>query len=202
LPEAPPHDEGHDGPAAPRPVVPPPGLPGLPRGTTVVPPLVRVHFDGACQPAHGGGVATFGFTVEGDLVGEEKGLAVAPWSPRATNNVAEYVAAVRALEWLRSRGFAGTVILLGDSQLIIRQMRGEYAVRTEHLRPYHEHLQALARGFAHVDFQWVPREENRRADALSKEALAEANATAGRLRRSSPAPRWPGASEDDADPDP
>lgn len=144
----------------------------LPRGTADFASVVTVHFDGACQPPRGGGVATYGYTVDGDRFHEEAhGLAVAPWSAHATNNVAEYVAAIRALEWLRSERYSGPVLLLGDSQLVIRQMRGEYEVRAEHLRQYHEHLRRLANEFADVQFVWVAREENTRADALSKEAL-------------------------------
>jgi len=152
----------------------------VPRATTVLSPIVAVHFDGACQPPHGG-IATYGFVVEGpELAYEERGPAVAPGSPRATNNIAEYVGAIRALEWLRSRSFSGTVIVYGDSQLVVRQMRGEYAVRSEHLVPYHAHLQNLVRGFAEVRFEWVPRSENRRADALSKQALEEVRGATGR----------------------
>jgi ribonuclease HI len=146
----------------------------LPRAQVVFPALVQVHFDGACQPARGGGVATYGFTIEGEqLHHEERGLAVRPWSPHATNNVAEYVAAIRALEWLRAQRFNGQVVLFGDSQLVIRQMQGEYEVRAPHLRQYREHLHRLASGFREVRYSWIPREENERADALSKEALAE-----------------------------
>ncbi|MGI0053324.1 MAG: ribonuclease HI [Thermoplasmata archaeon] len=130
------------------------------------------HFDGACRPPRGGGVATFGFIVEAPGHRHEAcGLAAPPWTPESTNNVAEYVAAIRALEWLRGRGFAGPAVLLGDSQLVIRQMRGEYRVRADHLKPYHERLGELARGFAEIDFRWIPREQNRRADELSKIAL-------------------------------
>lgn len=160
--------------------------PKLPRGTTVFPEVVQVHFDGACEPPAGGGVATYGFVVEGpDLHYEDCGLAVAPWSPRATNNVAEYTAAIRALEWLSAQGFRGTVLLFGDSQLVVRQMSGEYAVRAEHLKAYHQHLAALAQRFGEVRFRWVPRSENELADRLSKQALVEAatqvQAQAGRL---------------------
>ena len=155
----------------------------LARGTADLGAIVRVHFDGACQPPAGPGIATYGFTVEGaGLTSEGKGLAVAPWSPRATNNVAEYVAAIRALEWLRAQHYDGPVLMLGDSQLVIRQMQGEYAVRAEHLRPYHERLSSLTGAFSEVRFVWVAREENSRADALSKEALAEAREEARRHR--------------------
>ena len=151
----------------------------LPRGQSVLPRVVQVHFDGACQPPRGGGIATYGFTVDGaGFSYEESGLAVAPWTSTATNNVAEYTAAIRALEWLRSRAYDGLVLLIGDSQLVIRQMRGEYEVRASHLRAYHERLVQLAGQFTEVRFVWVRREENDRADALSKLALEKARATA------------------------
>lgn len=159
----------------------------LPRGTAAFPEIVQVHFDGACEPARGGGVATYGFTVEGPgLDYEERGLAVRPWSPRATNNVAEYSAATRALEWLRARGFKGHVLLFGDSQLVVRQMKGEYDVKAPHLQEYHRHLLALASQFDEVRFEWIPRKENGRADALSKMAFAEAATTAGSYRPDAP----------------
>lgn len=160
----------------------------LPRGiATGHPESVVVHFDGACEPARGGGVATFGYVVEGvGLHHEESGLAVRPYSPHATNNVAEYVAAIRALEWLLRHGFAGEVVLSGDSQLLVRQMHGEYAVRADHLKAYHEHLRQLAARFRRAEFRWVPREENARADALTKQALAEAARDARRHRPETP----------------
>lgn len=156
----------------------------LPRGVVAIDPhRVEVHFDGACEPPKGGGVATWGYVVRGaGLYHEDSGLAVRPYSPHATNNVAEYVAAIRALEWLGAQGFAGEVLAMGDSQLVVRQMQGSYRVRAEHLRAYHEHLSRLAAGFRRVEFQWVPREQNRRADELSKEALEAAGAAATRHR--------------------
>lgn len=159
----------------------------LPRGTTLLPEIAQVHFDGACEPARGGGIATYGFLVEGaGPPYEECGLAVRPWSPHATNNVAEYTAAIRALEHLSGAGFRGHVLLMGDSQLVVRQMSGEYEVRAPHLKAYHDRLGALVRHFADVRFVWVPREQNQRADALSKRAFEAARAEAGPHRPSSP----------------
>ncbi|MGA8303422.1 MAG: ribonuclease HI [Thermoplasmata archaeon] len=156
----------------------------IPRGVTTMDGHgVHVHFDGACQPPKGPGIATFGFTVEGEgLDHEEYGLATRPYSEHSTNNVAEYVAAIRALEWLRGQGYRGTVIASGDSQLVIRQMRGEYRVRTEHVKEYHRWLARLAGEFATVEWHWIPREQNTRADALSKVALDAARPDARRLR--------------------
>jgi ribonuclease HI len=160
----------------------------IPRGVaTVDGPGVHVHFDGACQPPKGPGVATFGFTVEGEgLDYEDCGLATRPYSEHSTNNVAEYVAAGRALEWLREQGYRGTVVASGDSQLVIRQLRGEYQVRSEHLQAYHHWLQRLAGDFAAVEWHWIPRDQNTRADALSKLALEAARPVARRLRGGAP----------------
>jgi ribonuclease HI len=147
----------------------------IPRGIASLPdePVV-VQFDGACDPPKGGGVATFGYTIRGgawDL--EEGGLAVRPYSEHATNNVAEYSGAIRALERLHGLGWTGRLEVRGDSQLVIRQMLGDYAVRAPHLQQYHARLAQLAATFAEVRWVWVPREQNTRADALSKEALTE-----------------------------
>ena len=133
--------------------------PEIPRGVVAIDPhSVVVHFDGACQPPRGGGVAAYGYVVEGaGLYSEGQGLAVRPFSPHATNNVAEYVAAICALEWLVDQRYRGNVTLTGDSQLVVRQMRGEYQVRAPHLRAYHDRLAQLADKFALVEFVWVRR---------------------------------------------
>ena len=146
----------------------------LPRGVASPPSgPVHVHFDGACEEVGGQKVAAYGYTLDGPgLRHEDFGLAVPPGHPRATNNVAEYVGAICALEWLSRQGFTGDVELSGDSQLVLRQMTGEYRVLAEGLKPYHERLVQLARSFRHVSFDWVPREENVRADDLSKRGVA------------------------------
>ncbi len=133
---------------------------------------VEVRFDGACERLGGRRVAAYGFTVRGSgLQHEDFGLAVPPGHPRATNNVAEYVGAICAMEWLVRRGYGGAVRVAGDSQLVVRQMRGEYRVRAGHLQPYHERLAQLSARFRAVEFVWIPREENFRADELSKRGL-------------------------------
>ena len=174
----------------------------IPRGISSVDrsgPVV-VHFDGACQPPRGGGVATFGYTIQGGgFLAEESGLATRPYSDRATNNVAEYVGAIRALEWLVEQRYAGEVVVRGDSQLVIRQMTGEYEVKADHLRAYHERLRQLEGKFRRVAFEWVPREENRTADALSKRALAAAQ-PAARAYRPARDPTVPSDGTDEPEP--
>lgn len=148
-----------------------------------------MYFDGACQPPQGGGVAAFGFTVRGGgLEHNDCGTAVEPGSPEATNNVAEYVGAIRALEYLREQGYRGRVQVFGDSALVIGQVSGRFKVRAEHLRAYRDRLLGLAAEFERASFEWVPRTENRMADALSKQGvrMGELERVRGRpLRRRS-----------------
>ncbi len=88
----------------------------------------------------------------------------------ATNNVAEYRALLLGIERARALG-AAEVELVGDSELVVRQVRGEYRVKDATLRGLHE---AVREGLAQFDgwtIRHVRREENERADALVNEAL-------------------------------
>ncbi|RLF05441.1 MAG: ribonuclease H, partial [Thermoprotei archaeon] len=89
----------------------------------------------------------------------------------ATNNVAEYTALIRALEWLVEHGYIGEeLVVRGDSQLAIRQLSGLYAVRSSRIRPLYEQVARLLRNFKRVRLEWIPRNLNWEADALSREA--------------------------------
>jgi hypothetical protein len=61
-----------------------------------------------------------------------------------------------------------------DSQLLVNQMRGIFAVRSLRIAGLHRELQQLARRFPHLQWHWAPREENTEADALSRRACADA----------------------------
>jgi ribonuclease HI len=91
----------------------------------------------------------------------------------ATNNVAEYRALLLGIELARALG-AGRLELIGDSQLIVRQVKGDYKVKDETLRDLHrEVLDALA-GFGEWSIRHVRREENADADRLLNEELDRA----------------------------
>jgi ribonuclease HI len=84
-----------------------------------------------------------------------------------TNNVAEYSAVIKALETVHGMGEMEAHIK-SDSQLIVRQLNGEYKVRDPELRPLKRRVEDLCRGIR-VHFEHIPREHNEEADALSKE---------------------------------
>ncbi len=88
----------------------------------------------------------------------------------ATNNVAEYRAVLRGLEAARELG-AQDAELVGDSELIARQLTGVYRVKHPALRALHEQALAALSGFAAWSVRTVPRAENARADGLVNRAL-------------------------------
>ena len=89
---------------------------------------------------------------------------------RATNNVAEYKALITALQKARELG-AKRVSVRGDSELIVKQMRGEYRVKNADLRDLYEEAQGLLRQFDHATIDHNYRHKNALADRLANRAM-------------------------------
>jgi len=96
---------------------------------------------------------------------------------RATNNVAEYSALLEALALAASRG-ADDVSLLADSELVVKQLRGEYKVRHPDLVPLHAEARRRASAFPRFRIAHVPRERNKDADKLVNRVLDMAETSA------------------------
>jgi ribonuclease HI len=92
---------------------------------------------------------------------------------RATNNQAEYAALVRALEVARDYGF-DEVDVRGDSELVVKQVRGEYDANDPDLRESRVTVRELLGSFDSWSIEHVPREINDRADELANDALDDA----------------------------
>jgi ribonuclease HI len=114
------------------------------------------------------GPAAYGFVLEaadGDVLAAE-GVAIG----EATNNVAEYSGLVAGL----TRAFeldVNDLVVRSDSELMVKQMRGEYKVKNEALRTLNLEAARIARMFARVEYVHVPREKNELADRLVNDAL-------------------------------
>jgi ribonuclease HI len=94
--------------------------------------------------------------------------------------VAEYTALIEGLQAALEWHDAGELVeVRGDSQLAIRQMKGEYQVKSARIRPLHRKARELARQIGRVTWRWVPREQNEEADALSREAYQSVREEAG-----------------------
>ena len=125
----------------------------------------HVYFDGASRGNPG--PASVGYVlVTGDGIAAEGGDRIG----RATNNRAEYEALIRALEVARDFGF-DEVVVRGDSQLVVRQVRGEWNTNDPDLRECRVRVRELLEGFGSWSIEHVPREINGRADDLANEAL-------------------------------
>ena len=104
-------------------------------------------------------------TPEGEVL-EEIGETIGP----ATNNVAEYRALLLGIERAQALG-ASELDLVGDSELIVRQVKGEYKVKDPTLRELHAQVRAALGGFDRWSIRHVRREHNAEADRLVNEAL-------------------------------
>ena len=91
----------------------------------------------------------------------------------ATNNVAEYRGLIAALAWAARHGIA-KLRVQSDSELLVKQMRGEYRVKNVGLKPLWEEARSLVGQIEEVRFEHVRRESNKDADRLANEAMDEA----------------------------
>lgn len=127
------------------------------------------HIDGGSRGNPG--IAGFGVYItrdNGEIVQLKGSL------PDTTNNVAEYNGLLAALEWAVGEGLS-ELCIRSDSELLVKQMRGEYRVKNAGLQPLHDRATALARQIGLVRFEHVRRELNADADRLANEAMDAAS---------------------------
>ena len=131
--------------------------------------MITSYIDGGARGNPG--PAGYGVRVEGadgTLLDELHGaLGV------ATNNIAEYSGLLAALRWAVAHG-EQSVHIRADSELLVKQMRGEYRVKNENLKPLFLQACALIRQIGDVRFEHVRREFNKEADRLSNLGMDEA----------------------------
>ncbi|WP_069649350.1 ribonuclease HI family protein [Caloranaerobacter ferrireducens] len=87
-----------------------------------------------------------------------------------TNNVAEYKALVRALELAYEMGIKDIELYM-DSELVVKQIKGEYKVKNERMKPFYEIASSLISQFDNFSIYHVRREKNKRADELANIAM-------------------------------
>jgi ribonuclease HI len=126
--------------------------------------LLIVYTDGASRGNPGPAAI-------GVIIKDEQGMEIAKISKaigRTTNNRAEYLALIAGLEEALRLG-AERVHLRMDSELIVRQIKGEY--RSKELKQLHTQTHQLLRKFKSYSIEHIPRERNKEADALTRLAL-------------------------------
>ena len=139
--------------------------------------MIEVYFDGLCQPINPGGISCYAFVVKSDggTIYSDYGIAVEPFSKDSTNNVAEYTALVKALEWLLENNLSSTKVeIKSDSQLVVNQLTGDYKVKSKRIMSLYKQVLLLKSKFEDIQIKWVPREKNREADSLTNKAYNRA----------------------------
>ena len=140
-----------------------------PEPKTALPAAHRFNIDGGSRGNPG--PASYGVVVRdpaGKIVAELK-----KYIGRMTNNVAEYYGLIAALDYAESHGIRALRVE-ADSELLVKQMRGQYKVKSEDLQPLFERARKMAAGFPSFRIDHVYREQNRDADRLANEAMDEA----------------------------
>mgnify|MGYP001587740187 FL=1 len=89
---------------------------------------------------------------------------------RETNNVAEYTGLIMGLSYAVNNNM-DTLIVKGDSNLVIRQMKGEFQVKSPKLMPYYQEAKNLSDKIKNICYEHVYRDNNKRADELANDAV-------------------------------
>jgi ribonuclease HI len=122
-----------------------------------------LFFDGSSR-GKGGGVGILLTSPRGEMFE----FAI-PIQPTVTNNQAEYEVLLRGLQYLREAGAVSGEVY-GDSELVIKQLNGQYECKSEALRNYYEECREILKSFKFVILQHIPREHNEEANRLAQSA--------------------------------
>ena len=131
-----------------------------------MPKKIVAHIDGGSRGNPGPAAAGFTLTDTAGTQLQAKGIVLG----RTTNNVAEYTGLVKALEAASQIG-AEQLVVFSDSELLVRQINGEYKVKSKLLKPFFEQAVSLLESFKNWQVRHVRRENNVEADKLVNQAL-------------------------------
>jgi ribonuclease HI len=139
-----------------------------PEAKPSAPAAWRANIDGGSRGNPG--PAAYGVVIRdprGEIVARLK-----KYIGRTTNNVAEYYGLIAALDYAQSNNIR-SLRIESDSELLVKQMRGQYKVKSADLQPLFERAKKMSHSLASFRINHVYREQNREADALANEAMDE-----------------------------
>jgi ribonuclease HI len=145
---------------------------------------ITFYCDGACEPCNPSGIGvSAAIAFEGDVRGAAGAQRPEPLIAKyaeigrgagMTNNRAEYAAVRWALRWSVKNIAHCEIVVFTDSQLVVRQINGEWACNKDHLRIFRDECRELIKELPYFRLEWVRRELNDVADELTKRGYAEA----------------------------
>lgn len=126
----------------------------------------KIYIDGAAR----GNPGQAGI---GIIIKDEQGQRIKQlykYIGQTTNNIAEYTALVYGLQETLILGLKD-IVVHSDSELLVKQLNGEYRVKNSHLKIYYEQFLHLKSGFNRLEVRQIKREENKEADKLANQAI-------------------------------
>lgn len=146
--------------------------------------MIELYFDGACEPFNPGGTASYGWLIKKDGKEIKSGHGVIGSGEGMTNNVAEYSGLIYGLEEFLKLDFQEKLLIKGDSNMVINMISGKWGwnKKKSKWQPHEKlpHLKELLNKALSLlkkieyEVEWIPREENKEADALSKHMTQDA----------------------------
>lgn len=136
--------------------------------------MIQAYFDGAVEPVNPGGHLSYGFLIKQNGTIIKNGKGYLPPAPDNTNNVAEYLGAIEAIQYLLKSEYRNSPIeLIGDSALVIYQLMGRFRIKKGKYTDYALQAKELVKQLPNISFRHIKREFNEEADKLTKDALME-----------------------------
>ena len=140
--------------------------------------MIELYFDGACEPFNPGGTASYGWLIKKDGKELKSGHGVVGSGEGMTNNVAEYSGLIYGLEEFLKLNIQEKLLIKGDSNMVINMISGKWGwnkkkskwqphEKLPHLKELLNQALSLVKKIEY-EVEWIPREENKEADALSK----------------------------------
>jgi ribonuclease HI len=129
--------------------------------------IIYAYFDGSCSPNPNGKIGLGGIIQRGSQMLGKFSLPVDAKQGN-TNNVAEYMACFKLLTLLKELKLQDDkIVLRGDSKLVINQLSGVWGIKSGAYARFARNAQGLSKEFTSLSFEWIPRDSNTIADALS-----------------------------------
>ena len=146
--------------------------------------MIELYFDGACEPFNPGGTASYGWLLKKDGKEIKSGHGVVGSGEGMTNNVAEYSGLIYGLEEFLKLNLQEKLLIKGDSNMVINMISGKWGwnkkkskwqphEKLPHLKELLNQALSLLKKIEY-EVEWIPREENKEADALSKHMTQDA----------------------------
>jgi ribonuclease HI len=131
--------------------------------------MIEIYIDGACSGNPGpAAIGVVGYQEAKELFAISRSIG------EATNNIAEYKALIAALKHGKAKGY-DQIKIYSDSELLVKQMRGEYRVKDLNLKSLYTEATLVCKKIKNIEIVHIPRDKNKRANNLAQGGVRKVN---------------------------